>query len=270
MGVRFTQIDTSNWQAEYPSSLVQIDRDPKELGREVAVELGVSGDLKPALEMLAAELERTCYTADHPDWDRVLAETRREADARSAVPILSQIREALPRDGIVSVDITSLGYRAFGEFPVYAPREFLYSCHSVALGSAFPHALGAKIACPDRSVVSFSGDGGFLMTCYELATAVEHGITVVAVVAADQSLLAIKAAQQKAFEGRSIDTDMQVPDFVALAQSFGAAAQRVADFDDLTSAIDAGLKRSGPTVLEIPLADRVEEIKAEIPWLKTR
>ena len=95
-------------------------------------------------------------------------------------------------------------------------------------------------------------------------------VEVVAVVAADQSLLAIKAAQQKAFEGRSIDTDMQIPDFVALAQSFGAAAQRVADFDDLTSALDAGLKRSGPTVLEIPLADRVEQIKAEIPWLKTR
>jgi acetolactate synthase-1/2/3 large subunit len=270
VGVRFTQIDTSNWRAEYPRSLVQLDRDPNELGREVAIELGIAGDLQPSLEMLAEDLRVAGKESDRAEWHRLFADKKREADARPAVPILSQIREALPRDGIVSVDITSLGYRAFGEFPVYEPRQFLYSCHSVALGSAFPHALGAKIACPERAVVSFSGDGGFLMTCYELATAVEHKINVVAVVAADECLLAIKAAQQKAFDGRAIDTDMQVPDFVALAQSFGAAAERVEDFNDLVPAIRAGLNREGPTVLEVPLAGRVEEIKAEIPWLKSR
>jgi acetolactate synthase-1/2/3 large subunit len=270
VGVRFTQIDTSNWRAEYPRSLVQFDRDPGELGREVAVDYGVDGDLKAAMKMLLEELKLQGHQADHPEWAGRFAQKKREAGARAPVPVLSQIRQALPRDGILSCDVTSLGYRAFGEYPVYGPRQFFYSCYSVALGSAFPHALGAKIACPDRPVVSFSGDGGFLMTAYELATAVEHRIGVVAIVAADGALLAIKAAQEKAFAGRSIDTDMHIPDFVSLAKSYGAAAERVENFDDLVPAIQTGLDRQGPTVLEVPLADRIDEIKAEIPWLQSR
>ena len=267
VGVRFTQIDTSGWQATYPSTVVQFDRDEREIGREVPAEMGVVGDLKPTLDALKQELEHQGYQQLHSEWQQRLAQQKDQANSRSPVPILHQIREALPRDGIVSVDVTSTGYRAFGEFPVYDRRRFLYPCHFVTLGFAFPAALGAKIACPDRPVVALCGDGGFLMSSYELATAVEHQIGVVTIVVADRCLTAIKGSQAKSFSGRTIDTQMHVPDFVAFARSFGAHAERAKAVDELVPMIQAGIARSGPTVIEVPMDDRIEELIGIIPWL---
>src|SRR5262249_58072122 len=97
------------------------------------------------------------------------------------IPVLSQIQQALPPDGVLSVDVTATGYSCFDRFPVPGPRSLIYPCHSVSLGFAFPAAIGAKLAAPERPVVSLSGDGGFLMGAFELATAVEPKIAVVAI-----------------------------------------------------------------------------------------
>ena len=91
----------------------------------------------------------------------------------------------------------SLGYASFAEFPIYDPRTFLYPNIGVALGHAYPAAIGAKVAYPDRPVICFSGDGGFLMGAVEMATAMKYGINVVAIVVNDGALSAIKGSQQK-------------------------------------------------------------------------
>src|SRR5205814_4349676 len=136
--------------------------------------------------------------------------------AQAAIPMYIQIRQARPADGLLSVHVTATGYNCFDRFPVPGPRSMIYPCHSVALGFAFPAAIGAKLAAPERPVVSLSGDGGFLMGCFELGTAVEHRVGVVAVVVKDNCLSAIKGSQMQAFDGRSIDVGMQSPDFVKL------------------------------------------------------
>ncbi|HEY2252198.1 MAG TPA: thiamine pyrophosphate-binding protein [Planctomycetaceae bacterium] len=266
IGCRFTQIDTLNWTTAMPANLVQFDRDKHELGREYAITAGVAGGLAPALREVCDELEWMLPDID-PAWREIAANAHVAWGEQAPIPVLSQIRQALPADGILSVDITAAGYNCFDRFPVSGPRSLIYPCHSVSLGFAFPAAVGAKLAAPERPVMSLSGDGGFVMGCFELGTAVEHHAAVVAIVVKDNCLSAIKGSQEQLFEGRSIDVSMQSPDFVKLAHSFGAEGFSTRRLDDLPSLIAEGLSRNGPTVIEVLLDDRIEEMISVIPWL---
>lgn len=266
VGCRFTQIDMHNWATRMPENLVQFDRDPRELGREYPITAGFAGSLAPVLRAVREELEWLHPDVD-PEWSQT-ARTEHEAwRTAPAIPILAQIRDALPAEGILSVDVTAAGYNCFDRYPVSDPWSMIYPCHSVSLGFAFPAAIGAKLAAPARPVVSLSGDGGFVMGCFELGTAVEHGVGVVAVVVRDNCLSAIKGSQAAAFGGRSIDVHMQSPDFVTLAQSFGAFGISTSNLDELPRLVGEGLARSGPTVIEVRLHDRVDEMISVIPWL---
>jgi acetolactate synthase-1/2/3 large subunit len=266
IGTRFTQIDTLNWTLPLPPVLVQFDRDRGELGREFPITAGVAGSLTAALRDLAEQFDWMAPEAD-PQWSMTARARHADWIAQSPIPILSQIRQALPRDGLVSIDVTSTGYSCFDRFPVYGPRSLIYPCHSVTLGFGFPAAIGAKLAQPGRAVVSLSGDAGFLMGCFELATAVEHQVGVVAVVVRDNCLTAIKGSQEQAFSGRTVDVRMHSPDFAALARSFGAEGVSTENPDELPGLIEAGLARSGPTVIEVRMSGRDEELISVIPWL---
>jgi acetolactate synthase-1/2/3 large subunit len=105
------------------------------------------------------------------------------------------------------------------------------------------------------------------MGCFELATAVEHRVGVVAVVVRDNCLTAIKGSQQQAFAGRTVDVQMHAPDFAALAKSFGAEGVSTDNVDELPALIETGLARSGPTVIEVGMSGRDEELISAIPWL---
>lgn len=266
VGTRFTQIDTRDWTLPVPGNLVQIDRDRRELGREFPITAGVAGGLRTAIGAL---LEQFAWLETDIDsnWALQVHEYRSRWQAEPPVPVLSQIRQALPREGLVAVDVTATGYNCFDRFPVYGPRSLMYPCHSVALGFAFPAAIGARLAQPARPVVSLSGDAGFLMGCFELATAVQYDVGVVAVVVRDECLTAIKGSQRQAFEGRTVDVDMRAPDFMALARSFGAHGASTDNLDELPSLIREGLGRTGPTVIEVRLSGRTDELIAHVPWL---
>jgi thiamine pyrophosphate-dependent acetolactate synthase large subunit-like protein len=123
------------------------------------------------------------------------------------------------------------------------------------------------MACPDQQVVAFSGDGGFQMTAYELATAAEHGIDVISVVSNDGSLSAIRGSQAKAFDGRVIDTDMQTPRLADMARSLGARGIRVDDPDRFESIFADTVGLEGPTVIEVMLNQQRDEIIRKVPWL---
>ena len=263
IGCRFTQIDTRSWTLPIPDRRVQLDVDPAEIGREYDVEAGVAGDLRISLMGLAASLD-----SPHPGWQAKTQTTT--AAIRSEQPpleLFSSIRNHVDENAIFSVDVTSFGYRTFDELPIYEPNTFLYPSHSVTLGFGLPAAIGAKLARPDRKVVAFCGDGGYQMTSFELATAVEHGIGITVVVVNDGSLSAIRGSQAKAFDGRVIDTDMRVPRLADAAQAFGARGIRV-DYPDRFEAVFAdvvGLE--GPTVIEVMMTEQRDEIIQRVPWL---
>ena len=265
IGCRFTQIDTSNWTLSLPAPHMQFDPDPAEIGREYSADLGVVGDLKQSLARLAAILQETDPPQNH--WGDIPAQRHRQitADLRP-LPIMAAMRQALPADAIFSVDVTSVAYRAFDEFPIHQPRTFLYPCHNVTLGFGVPAAIGAKLACPQRPVVAFCGDGGFQMTAYELATAAEHNIAVVWVVINDGSLSAIRGAQANAFDGRVIDTDMQTPHLADMASALGVRGLRL-EPEQFPDAFTQAVASQTPTVIEVMMQDQRDALIRQVPWL---
>ncbi|UCF72524.1 MAG: thiamine pyrophosphate-binding protein [Deltaproteobacteria bacterium] len=264
IGPRFTSLDTRNWSLELPRPLVQIDEDAAEIGREYPCDIGVVGDLKLTLQVFIEEVDEAEGT-----WKPLLDRLRERFATQPRVPLLPEIREVLPADGILSVDVHAIGYASFAEFPVDKPRTFLYPCIGVALGYAFPAALGAKIAHPDKPVVCFSGDGGFMMGASEMATAMMYGINVVAVIVNDSALSSIKGSQWKYCEGRTVDTDLVNPDFVQFAKSFGAYAVRVEELSDFKSALQDALAADRPALIEVPMQDRQKELIGLIGWLQS-
>ena len=266
VGCRFTSIDTASWNRDFPRPLIQLDPEPSEIGREYECDIGVAGDLAESLSALTRLV--TQRDSSSP-WTATLREMRRPFEAQPPLPLLPDIRNCLPEEGILAVDVHGIGYSTFAEYPVADPKTFLYPCIGVSLGYAFPAALGAKVAHPDRPVICFSGDGGFLMGSPELATAMRYGINVVTVVVNDGALSAIKGAQIKQCEGRTIDTELHNPDFVEFARSFGAYAERVEDVaTQFEPALKRALEASRPAVLEVSLTARQEELMSWVSWLR--
>ncbi len=265
LGCRFTQIDTAAWSMDRPVPRVQLDPDSAEIGREFPVDAGVVGDLKQALPLLQEALQAQ---GGQTGWDGLVEQLRRDQTAaRPSLPLLAAMRGLLDPDAIAVMDVTCISYRGFDEFPVYQPRTFLYPCHYVTLGFAVPAAIGARLACPDRQVVAFCGDGGFQMTAYELATAAEHRIQVVFVVVSDGSLSAIRGSQAKDFDGRTIDTDMHTPHLADLARAMGVCGIRVEEPEGFPAVFAAALKEVGPTVIEVMMEEQREALIRGVPWI---
>ena len=266
VGARLTQIDTAGWTLELPQSRAQLDPDPAELGREVDIAAGAAGDLRQSLALLLEDLQKN--TSLKNQWNGFLAKTRTSITAaRPPLSLMATMRQTMADDAIAVVDVTSIAYRAFDEFPVYQPRTFLYPCYYVTLGYAVAAAIGAKVACPERQVVAFCGDGGFQMTACELATAAEYGIGAIFVVVNDGGLLAIRGSQETAFDGRTIDTDMQVPHLADMARAMGVRGVRIEGEEGFADAFAEALQHDGPTVIEVMMVDRRDEIISRVPWI---
>ena len=263
VGCRFTQLDTYGWRYPLSEKVIQFDPDPNEIGREYPVTHGVVGDLKESLGRFLEAIgpHRGCLSSRLPKL--------REAHGQEPpyIPGVSGTREHLRRDAIVCVDVTCIGYRMVSEFPVYEPRTFHYPATSVTLGFGVPAAIGAKLAFPDRQVVAFCGDGGFQMTAYELATAAEHGIGIVVVVSNDGGLTAIRAVQSDRYQGRTIDTEMKTPHLAAMSEAMGARGIRVEDAEQVPALFAEALASGEPTVIEVMLEAKRDQIIELIPWL---
>lgn len=168
---------------------------------------------------------------------------------------IEAIHAALPDDGLVIQGMNQMGYYSRNYFRPRAPHAYLTSSSHGTLGCAYPIALGAKVACPERTVVSLSGDGGFLYNVHELSTAVQYGIEAVAVVFNDNAYGNVLRAQMEEFDGHVLGTRLHNPDFVALAQSFGAHGVLAEDADALQTALAEAVagKNGKPTLIEVPV-----------------
>ncbi|HEX9186512.1 MAG TPA: thiamine pyrophosphate-binding protein, partial [Vicinamibacteria bacterium] len=257
VGCRFAHRSTQglllNLTFRAGQTLIHMDLDPRVIGKLFPPALAIVGDARHGLAGLLAALGSG---APGGDWDAgALARLR---DARSPrfteteARLIGILRGALAPDAIVVNDQTGINYWMEWHFPVLAPRTFLYPVGSAVLGYAVPAAIGAKIAHPRRQVIAVAGDGGFLFSVNELATAVKYRLPIVFLVLNDDRYGAIKYLQETLF-GRWGEADLANPDFPALARAFGAEGARV-DLDGLAAALRAGLARSGPTVVELPLA----------------
>ena len=168
---------------------------------------------------------------------------------------MEAIHAALPDDAVVIQGMNQMGYYSRNYFRAKAPNSYLTSSSHGTLGCAYPIALGAKVGCPDRVVVSLSGDGGFLYNVQELSTAVQYGINAVAIVFNDNAFGNVLRAQMEEFDGHVLGTKLHNPDFVALAHSFGAHGVRAEDANGLHEALGEAVaaENGKPALIEVPV-----------------
>jgi len=251
------QPQQQNWGIDDTLKIIRIDADSEELDRQRKPEIGIVGDATATLRVLADRL------AKHNMKRNGRAEQVAEIKAASTKKIrdllapqiayLEAMRKALPEDGILVDELTQMGYAARFAWPTYRPRTFLSPGYQGTLGWGYATSLGAKIAKPDSAVLSISGDGGFMFTAMEMATAAQHGIGVVAVVFSDGAFGNVKRIQQQSFNNRTIATDLRNPDFVKMAESFGINAVRVGSPDELGAAISRGIAKGAPLLIDCPV-----------------
>ncbi len=210
--------------------------------------------------MLLDEIARLGGTGAS-QWNPAEVRAARNADDEAgekkcpeALEIVRQLRDALPDDGILACDQSIACYWAVRHFPTTGPRRFLYPAGSAALGFGLPVGIGAQVAAPNSKVVVLAGDGGFLFTGTELATAVQYELPLVTVICNDNAYGMIKASQERRFGGRVIDTVLRNPDFVAYGKAFGAHAEKLAGPKELSAALKAAWSRKGPSVLVMDIA----------------
>ena len=151
-------------------------------------------------------------------------------------------------------------YLAWRMFEHYEPRTYLYPMACATVGYALPAAIGAKVAHPDLPVVAMCGDGGFMLSCQELATAIQYGVKIVVMVFNDNGYQVLRIQQHDRFQRHS-EVDLHNPDFVAMAKSFGADSFRV-EVDQVGQALESSLDSDGPVLIEIPVALAADSITA--------
>jgi acetolactate synthase-1/2/3 large subunit len=253
------------WGLSEPLELhgvIRIDVDPGQLDRRYPSEVGLLGDATATLQALDAAL---ADLRPEPDAARVAAAQQRVADVTAAIEwppsvaefldVVAALDAALPADRIVTGDSTKPAYAANHALPMHAPRSWLMPIGYGCLGVALPMAIGAKLAAPDRPVVALAGDGGFMFTMQELATARDLGMALPVVVYDNSGYGEIRDAMDEAGVTH-LGTDVTTHDLPAIARGFGIGGVRVGDASELEAALRTALEASGPTVIELRPASR--------------
>ncbi len=270
IGFSFSDLSTCWWTEGMPfvqqNRFVQIDIDANQIGRNYPVEIGLLGDAKATLqEVLAALAEKEERRDKQGNLDlvaRVKAGFHLEipgdgSDKQGMEPlrVVEELRRILPKDILFSLDTGDHNHYFGAFFPIYAPRRLLYPGGWTPMGFGPTSIIGAKLARPDLPAVCVTGDGGFLMVCQEVITAVEWNTAVVWVVFNNQTLGAIRGGQQASYGGRIIGTEFaENTDFAALAKALKAEGVTVRHYHEIDDAIRHALDCGRPCVVDMRIA----------------
>ena len=276
VGCRFTDWSASSFRAGVtfsipPTRLVQLDIDPREIGKNYPVEVPLVGDAQAGLADLLEALgpgggpaayRKTTYFEEiqrrKRDWfEQVEIKSGSGSMPMTMARAVREIQAATRDDAIV---VTGAGLpqgMVKQRWVTRAPRTHLTSGGFSTMGFELPAAIGAQLAHPERQVLSISGDGSFLQSMQELQTAVLAGTPVCAVVLDNSGWISIKGGQETFF-GRSAWTDFLTPDgsvyspdFAAIGRAFGLHAERVDDPSDLAPAVGRALASGGPSLVHV-------------------
>jgi acetolactate synthase-1/2/3 large subunit len=260
IGGRLGEIPTAGYTLVRPGTpsqrLVHVHPDPDEIGAVYQPELGIvagveafaaaARDLEPA----GADGRAGLLAAARGEYERNLAEVRELPGPLQMSAVMAALRERLPAEAILT--------NGAGNFSVWAHRYYEFHRYptqlgprSGSMGYGVPAAVGAKAVHPDRPVVCIAGDGDFLMTGQELATAVQEELPVVVLVVNNAMYGTIRMHQERHYPGRVMGTDLRNPDFVAYARAFGAHGALVERSEDFPAALDEALQCGRPAVIEL-------------------
>jgi len=244
------------------AKIIHIDIDSAEIGKNVDVDIPIVADAKKALrvlyEVLASRAEKKGETA----WFRRVKELKEQyeellepQDEELKPPrLLRELRKIIPEDSIVTTEVGQNQMWASLYFKTYKPRTFISSGGLGTMGFGFPAAIGAKTARPDRFVVDIAGDGSFRMTEQELATSVIEDIPVTVVILNNSTLGMVAQWQRLFFDERYVAVDLKgIPDFVKLAEAYGAQGVRVGSLKEFVKAVKEAMRLDVTTVIDVPI-----------------
>jgi 5-guanidino-2-oxopentanoate decarboxylase len=248
---------------EITGDIVRIDIDPTELTSVYGAAVPVLGDARAALPALAAALARRGAASRRSAGEERVREILGRNAARLTdlerrhARVWKILRAALPPNAIVMGDATQIVYTGTGAMPMEMERCWYYSGNYCALGFALPMAIGARIGAPYRAAIAVAGDGGFMFTVNELATAAEEKIALPVIVWNNDALQAIVEGMDERQIPR-IGVLPKSPDFVRLAESLGCRGVRPLGTEQLAQCVREALAADRPTLIEV---------REDSPWL---
>ncbi len=274
LGTSFKEADCSSWYPEFtfsfpPTKLIHIDIDPSEIGRNYPVEIGAVADLKNALTVLTRVAKKlfpqgrdaSALKAEIAAYKRDFKASNNAVEASDAFPmspqrILADLRAVLPRDAIITTDV---GWNKNGvgqQFPIYEPGSILTPGGYATMGFGSPAALGAKVAAPERVVVSLIGDGGFGQNPAVLATAAIENIPAIFVIMNNHAFGTIAGLEKAHYDTTfgtvfEKDGDTYSPDFAAIARAYGVEGITINAADEFKPALEKAIALNKPVVIDV-------------------
>ena len=235
-----------------------MDLDAAQIGRNYPVDLGLVGDARQVLAQILS-LARGHDRSSPPQWAaqaRAAQQTQLatwDEQTKRELAIVASLQAALPENTIIANDMTVFCYWMLRHFAVHDPRSFLFPQHFGALGFALPAAIGARIGHPERPVLAICGDGGFMFSVQELATAVKYGLKLAVLLCNDNCYSSVRLNQQRRFPHPPFEVDVVNPDFMLLAKAYGANGIRLGSLDEVGNVAGRALEMPGLTIVEAPI-----------------
>ncbi len=244
------------------TKIIHIDIDPAEIGKNKAADVPLIGDVRSALSALAVVVTRKIARKESNLWLEKVRQVKEEFRSRkpseskdiTAPKIIKKLRELLPSEAIITTEVGQCQMWTSLHFDIIRPGTFLTSTGLGTMGFGLPAAIGAKAARPNVPVVDIAGDGSLAMTENSLAVSVFEKLPVVAVVMNNDSLGMVAQWQRMFYDRRLIGVRMRgLPDFVKLAEAYGAQGFRVESLDDFSKAVKLALSSDVATIIDVPI-----------------
>jgi len=265
VGVRFSDRTTGKLEQFCPDAeIIHVDIDAAEIGKNAKVDLPIVADAKITLNRIYEQIAKTGAKGERSTWLERVKEVRVQhqnrndksrGDQLKPSEVLSELRKMLPNEAIITTEVGQNQMWAALHFKTFEPRTFITSGGLGTMGFGFPASIGAKVAKPDVPVVDIAGDGSFIMTEQDLATSVLEKIPVVVVIL-NNSMLGMVAQWQRLFYNRRYAGSKLggIPDFVKLAEAYGAQGFRAGSIAEFSSAVRKALESDVTTVIDVPIS----------------
>lgn len=268
VGARFDDRVTGNLASfAKKARIIHIDIDPAEIGKNVAVDIPIVGDVKSVLEMMIAR-SKSCR---RPDWLAQIAAWRAahplayEREGLKPQAVIEELNRLTRGEAIICTEVGQHQMWTAQYYQFSRPRSLVTSGGLGTMGYGFPAALGAQLGNPDRLVIDIAGDGSFQMNIQELGTAVAYNLPVKVIILNNFYLGMVRQWQELFFKKRYSATDLTGnPDFVKVAEAYGAKGFRITEAADLAGTLQTALETPGPVVVDCQVC-REENVLPMVP-----
>ncbi len=274
VGTRFSDRATANLDTfAADAKKIHIDIDEAEIGKNIEVDVPIVSDAKTALKLLLTALTDKLRKDEGKVWAKRVKEAKEQLSPllkerpRDIVPkaLLIELRKLLPENAIVTTEVGQNQMWSALYFQALKPRSFISSGGLGTMGFGFPAAIGAKVACPDKPVVDIAGDGSFIMSEQELACSVTEKIPVTVIVLDNTVLGMVAQWQRMLYKRRYMAVNLgKTPDFVKLAEAYGAQGIRVTSIEEFQKAVKTALNSTVTTVIDVPIGSE-QDVEPFVP-----